>query len=164
MSTATDRRAGGEARGVTIRPAGVEDLGEASAVIERVGLFLGGIDAQFGPQYVLAVAPDGAIVGMAGVETYGSYGLLRSVAVLDSWRGRGIAAELSRDRIAWARTQSLDAVYLFTKHAAPYWARFGFVLVPLDTLPAALHAAEQWRSARERDLVSMVLTLPREGS
>lgn len=159
MSTVTSERADGDARVVTIRPASAGDLPAARGVIAGAGLFLGGLDEQFGAQYAVAESRDGEVVGVAGMEVYGAYGLLRSVCVLEPWRGQGIASRLARHRIAWARARGLRGVYLFTLRAAGFWAGFGFAPVAMDTWPEPLRDSAQWRHAAQKALISMVLPL-----
>lgn len=158
-STSMSERLDGDMRVVTIRPAGAGDLPAAREVIAGVGLFLGGLEEQFGAQYALAVTRDDVVVGVAGMEVYGAYGLLRSVCVQEPWRGRGIASRLARHRIAWARARSLRAVYLFTKDAAEFWTGVGFTPVALDAWPEPVQASAQWRSGHGRGLTGMVLPL-----
>jgi N-acetylglutamate synthase-like GNAT family acetyltransferase len=52
------------------------------------------------------VARAGAeLCGTAGIETYGTSGLLRSVAVQQKWRGRGIARALCEEVMHRASAQ-----------------------------------------------------------
>lgn len=155
-------RTHGEASRVTVRPARADEMERARAVVEEAKLFLGGFEDQFGPQYALAVTDDGSIVGVAGIETYGDVGLLRSVCVREPWRGRGIAARLVRDRIVWAKAHRLRALYLFTRQVA-FWAAFDFEMSDRDAWPSPLHASAQHRSAHSRGVVAMVLALDGSG-
>lgn len=156
MSTITDRhRTDDEASSVTIRPARAEEMERARAVVEEARLFLGGFEEQFGPQFALAVAADGSIVGVAGIEIYGDVGLLRSVCVREAWRGKGIAARLVRDRLVWARARELRAIHLFTTRVA-FWTAFDFEVSDPATWPAALHESVQFRLAEGRGVTAMV--------
>src|SRR5690349_21699963 len=62
-----------------VRPARAEDREAVADLLTRASLPLDGLEEQFGEQYVVADA-DGKIVGVEGIERYGSSGLLRSAA------------------------------------------------------------------------------------
>jgi amino-acid N-acetyltransferase len=144
---------------VMLRAAAMEDIPAAEALLRDCSLM--GLDAgaQFGPQYILALDEEGALVGMAGIEVYGPDGLLRSVAVVEGSRSQGIGAWLTLDRIAWARSQGLAAVYLLTTNGEAYFARHGFTRVAREDAPAAVAGSHQWSSACPASSVAMKLVL-----
>ena len=149
----------------TIRPAGAADLGAVSALLDQAHLAPNGIDAQFGPQFAVAVeTASGSVIGAAGVEMYGTagdaVGLLRSAVVDEKWRGHGIGAALTHDRLAWAEQEALRAVYLLTETAADYWPRFGFERTSRGDAPAALMASHEWKQGCPASAVAMRRTLP----
>jgi amino-acid N-acetyltransferase len=148
----------------TIRPATPDDLGAVTALLASGNLAPNGIEAQFGAQFAVAIDPTcDAVIGAAGVERYidgtGSYGLLRSAVVHDQWRGHGIGAALTHDRLAWAGNAGVSAVYLLTETAAEYWPRFGFQRTERTGAPAAIMASHEWRQGCPASAVAMRLTL-----
>src|SRR5277367_2674696 len=96
-----------------IIPASVRDLGPIAALLDDLDLPTAGIADQFPHAYVTAVQGD-AILGCAGLETHGRFGLLRSVAVRPEVQKEGIGRALVADRLAMAKALGLDAVYLLT--------------------------------------------------
>jgi amino-acid N-acetyltransferase len=132
-------------RDFEIRPASAADRDVVEALLRRTDLPADGLDEQFGDPYAVAVA-DGTIVGAAGVEVYGGAGLLRSVAVDPAWRGRGVGAALTRERLDWARGRGLDSVYLLTNTAAGYFPKLGFAPVPREQVPEAVRGSLQFAS------------------
>jgi amino-acid N-acetyltransferase len=128
---------------IEIRGARADDRDAVAALLERTALPPDGLDEQFGEAYAVAVA-DGEIVGAAGVEVYGSAGLLRSVAVDPGWRGRGLGQRLSEERLGWAAARGLDTVYLLTTTAADFFPRLGFVPVPREEVPAEVRGSLQF--------------------
>jgi amino-acid N-acetyltransferase len=99
---------------------------------------------QFGDAYVIAEA-NGALVGVAGMETHDTSGLLRSVAVAPAARSLGLGDALVRNRMQWARDRSVRAVYLLTTTASDYFARRGFVAVDRETAPAPIKASREFK-------------------
>jgi arsenate reductase len=147
-----------EIAGATIRPATSEDRERAERLLATCALPPDGLADQFPGGY--AVAEAGSVfTGLAGVEIYGPYGLLRSVAVAPGHRGRGIAARLVRDRIEWARTKNLSTLYLLTTTAAVYFPRAGFVRIARDEGPQEIRDCVQFTTACPGSSVLMKLDL-----
>jgi protein-tyrosine-phosphatase/N-acetylglutamate synthase-like GNAT family acetyltransferase len=121
------------------------DLPYVLALLEAVGLPTTGVADQFPGGYVVARAGS-EVVAAAGLESHGRAGLLRSVAVAESWRGRGIADRLIENRIQAARDAGLDAVYLLTTTAADYFRRREFRDVPRAQVPAELRSSPEFAS------------------
>jgi len=130
---------------IEIRGARAEDRDAVAALLERTALPPDGLDEQFGDPYAVAVA-DGEIVGAAGVEVYGSAGLLRSVAVDPGWQGHGLGRRLTEERLRWAAARGLDTVYLLTTTAAAFFPRLGFASVARDEVPAEVRGSLQFAS------------------
>jgi N-acetylglutamate synthase-like GNAT family acetyltransferase len=131
--------------GVTLAPARDEDLSDVRVLAAQCELPVEGIADQFPAGYVVA-RPSGTIVGAAGLETYGTQGVLRSVMVAPSERGTGLGVALTADRLVDARARGLAAVYLLTTTAAPFYARFGFRDFPRDGVPEAIARSPEFAS------------------
>jgi arsenate reductase len=143
---------------VKVRPVTLADLPAAERLIEECGLPLDGVTDQFGGGFVAAVIA-GELAGVAGVEVYGSYGLLRSVAVAPEHRGKGAAAALVRDCIEWSGKNSLAALFLLTTTAAAYFTRAGFETVPREEAPEEIRACREFRAACPASATLMRLRL-----
>jgi amino-acid N-acetyltransferase len=83
-------------------------------------------------------ATRGTVVGVAALETHQHVGLLRSVAVAISERGRGTGIALVGDRLTWARAKGIREIYLLTTTAASLFARFGFKETSRESAPTIL--------------------------
>lgn len=130
----------------TLRSARADDLADVAALLEASNLPADGLAHAWPDGYVVAEGADG-ICGVAGVECYERYGLLRSVAVRPGRRGTGLGDALVRDRLGWAAAQGLEAVYLLTTTAAAWFPRYGFVPASRDDVPAAVRASVEFASA-----------------
>ena len=126
-----------------IREAEASDLGLVRALLVEAGLPADGLEDQFGPRYAVAEA-GGALVGAAGVEVYGAFGLLRSVVVAPSHRGTGLGRALVADRMAWAQRERLAAVFLLTTTAPDFFAALGFERAVREAAPEEIRRSREF--------------------
>ena len=80
------------------------------------------------------------LVGTVAVEAYGGAGLLRSLAVRESYRNRGIATELLSRAIAYAQSKGIAQCFLLTSTAEDYFIEHGFEAVSRDSVPKEIAA------------------------
>ena len=97
------------------------------------------------------------LVGVAGVERHGSYGLLRSVAVNPRLRGSGLGAAMVADRVAWTERQGMTSLFLLTMDAERYFVRQGFVRLEPDAAPGEIQASSQFMDLCPASAVLMKL-------
>jgi len=143
-----------------IRAATREDLKAVRSLITEAGLPQDGLEDQFESGYAVAVE-SGRPVGVAAVERYAVYGLLRSVVTAADRRGRGIGESLVRDRLEWAERAGMESVYLLTTTAAGYFPRLGFAVVERAAVPPEIRASREFSSACPSSAVVMRLVLSR---
>lgn len=143
---------------IVIRPAVPEDLSPVLDLLAAAILPRAGVEEQFGDGYAVAEEA-GRVVGAAGVERYGSHGLLRSVVVDADRRGRGIGEALVRDRLAWADAAGIEALYLLTTTTPGFFARLGFEEIERSWAPATVQASAEFASLCPSDAVAMALRL-----
>ena len=129
--------------GPTLRPAGAADLAAVEALLSSRALPVEGVAGRFGPAYVVAES-QGRILGVAGVERYGRFGLLRSVAVAEGRQRRGLGQLLTRNRIDWSRDHGIDSLYLLTTTAPDFFARQGFREVPRLAVPIEVRTSPEF--------------------
>lgn len=128
----------------TLHPAAAGDLAAIVALLDDCGLPTGDFCGRLPGEFL--VAEDGAtLVGVVGIEPLGDIALLRSLAVLPRWRGRGVAAQLVERCEAQARAQGVEALYLLTTTAARYFGRRGYAEVARDAVPVAVAEHPQFR-------------------
>lgn len=147
----------------SIRAATTDDVDAVEMALRDSDLPLDGLRDQFGEGYAVAES-DGQIIGVEGIEVHGSDGLLRSAAVVSSWRGKGVGDALTRDRIDWARRRGLRALYLLTTTAGDYFPRFGFERADRGTAPSAVQASKEFSEACPSSALFMALPLQRESN
>ncbi|MBI4892465.1 MAG: GNAT family N-acetyltransferase [Acidobacteria bacterium] len=103
--------------------------------------------SQYGPQYAVAEAEDGTVVGVAGYERYGDASLLRSGAVAEERRSAGIGARLAADRLEHARRSGCATAFLLTDTAKEYWLKLGFEVTERAAAPAGIAQSLEWSHA-----------------
>ena len=118
-------------------PARPHDLRGALELLGRSELTQQDVSEGWGHYFVVR-EDDGRVVGVAGLELHGDFGLLRSVAVDEDYRGQGLAAALIEAVLQRAQRVGLRSVYLLTTSARDYFARRGFANVRRDDAPAAI--------------------------
>lgn len=139
-----------------LRPATPGDLPRVEALLTQNKLPLEGVDRAL--ECFVVAEHDGALVGVAGTERCGKgeYALLRSVAVDESWKGRGLGRALVTRAIADAESRGAQALYLLTTTAEHYFPSFGFTPTARESVPAPVAATVEFASACPASAVVMV--------
>ena len=119
-----------------IRPATAADFPAIHALLTAASLPVAGVDAASG-EYVVADLV-GKVVGVLGIEKSGDAALLRSFAVQADFRKRGIGEALVRHVLGQLKFEGISSLYILTNTAEAFAARFGFVKVSREELPAPL--------------------------
>jgi amino-acid N-acetyltransferase len=128
-----------------IRAAEPSDRQRVESLLVASGLPLDGVADHFPSFFV--VDEGGKIVGVAGVELYGQYALLRSVAVATDTKGTGVGTLLTRRAIDEAHARGARAIYLLTTTAEAFFPRFGFERVARDEVPERVRASREFQGA-----------------
>ena len=129
------------------------DLPAVEALLSAAGLPLAGATKAFEAG---VVARDGvAVIGAAGVERYGSAGLLRSVVVAPSRRGAGLGRDLVAATEDLARREGIRDLYLLTETAIDWFPRLGYAVVPRDEAAAAVGRSIEFTTACAETAVAM---------
>jgi len=118
---------------------------------EAAGIIAGGLDAP-GACWIAASTGD-AIAGVVGVETIVDAAVIRSLAVAEAMRRRGIGAALVNAARKAAHTRGARRLYALARRGDEYLLRFGFARVAaaelIDDL-AGTFTTEYLRSHPER--------------
>lgn len=137
-----------------LRSARPEDLGAVLALLEGASLPVVGVEEWF-DRFIVA-EHDGRVVGVAGLERHGNDGLLRSVAVTDDWRGRGLGGALTDEVLERCSRDAISAVYLLTETAENFFPRHGFVRIDRDAASDAVKQSAEFRELCPSSSVAMV--------
>jgi amino-acid N-acetyltransferase len=121
-----------------------QDLPEILQLLERSRLPTGDL-AQAKP--VFMGVRETALVGVVGVEPLGRFGLLRSLAVTEDARGRGLGSDLAQAAEQWAAEQGIEELYLLTTTAERFFARRTYAVQPREQVPEAIRGTTEFSSA-----------------
>jgi len=134
----------GESVTFVIAAANEADASAILGLLERCELPTAGVAENL--QAFAVARVDRSVVGTSGVEIYGAFGLLRSVAVDPASRDRGMATSLVEHAVARAERAGLCALYLLTTTARAYFERRGFAVCPRDEAPAGIRDSWEFRT------------------
>ncbi len=84
------------------------------------------------------------LLGAVGAELYGPVGLLRSLAVSESARGRSLGRRLCAHMESYVKSQGVQALYLLTENAAGFFAKLGFTVIARDQAPDAIRETQEF--------------------
>lgn len=102
-------------------------------------------DLDSSPVRLFVARDDGQVVGVGGIERYGTDALLRSVAVPDERRGNGYGTGIYHGIEARARDEGIERLYLLTTTADGFFADLGFEVAARDDAPAAIRGTTEFR-------------------
>ena len=95
--------------------------------------------------FTLALDND-RLIGSSGLVVIGPYGLLRSVAVLETYRKLKIGERLYHSALEIARDYAIREVWLITTTADRYFEKHGFERVVRTDVPPEIRAIPQFTS------------------
>jgi amino-acid N-acetyltransferase len=89
---------------------------------------------------------DGEIVGIGGAELYDDIALLRSITVLEKYRGKGIGNSIFFKIREYVKEHGVETVYLLTETAEKYFMTLGFTVISREVVPQEIRETEQFSS------------------
>ena len=143
--------------GISYRKATVTDWNQITNLLQNANLLLDG--AQEHLEHFVVVIKDEALIGCAGLEIYGEYALLRSVAVAEGARGQGLGIKLIEEILKRAKEDHLRTIILLTETAQDFFPKFGFKQIKRDDAPASVKESIEFKEACLASAVAMQLDL-----
>lgn len=99
----------------------------------------------------------GTLAGVCGIEPYGSFGILRSVAVQPAFRNQGIAASLYQEALTFCKDTGIHTLFLLTTTARDYFGRLGWTEISRAAVPQAVQQSEEFNSLCPDSATCMML-------
>lgn len=90
---------------------------------------------------------DEKVVGVGGVEIYGNYGLLRSLVIKESFRGKGYGRALCGKLLKYAKLKGVREIYLLTTTGENFFKKkIGFEVINRSMAPAAIQNTTEFKN------------------
>ncbi len=102
---------------------------------------------------------DDQLVGVIGVEVFGTVALLRSLAVDKRYRGQGLGLHLIGRAEEYAQSLGIEALYLLTTTAEGLFSKNGYASTIRETVPAVLQQTSTFGISCPSDAACMVKSL-----
>lgn len=106
-------------------------------------------------EYFIVSKVNNIVVGFIGMEPYGSVALLRSLVVVEDFRGQGIGRELTRRIIAQARQQGITDFYLLTTSVEKLCRKWGFQKIERHLVPEVIRNTAEFKELCPKTAVCM---------
>ena len=103
-------------------------------------------DLNMGQRIFLVALSNGKTVGCVAVEIYGDAGILRSLAVNNDYRGKGIGQKLVVEAESWSRDNGLKNLYLLTTTAAGFFPKMGWENTERISVPEGIAKSIEFAS------------------
>jgi amino-acid N-acetyltransferase len=121
----------------------LSSLDEIFPVLTGCDLPVADISASSPPQF-FGFRVAGSVVAVIGLEQFQSVGLLRSLAVAPSYRGRGLAQELVSYVESFAASHGVESLFLLTTTAEPFFIKQGYRPTSRQEAPQAIQVTPQF--------------------
>ncbi len=115
------------------------------ALLEEGDLHSGDLSREKLRHFLVARKGD-AVIGVVGLEVFPPHGLLRSLAVVEAYRGQGIARRLIGAIERHARNVGVRSIYLLTLTAAGLFEKCAYRQVRRESAPEDLQATEEFKT------------------
>lgn len=127
----------------TLRQAGPSDWAAVEALLLESGLPVDDLGEDKLDGFL--VAEDGSeLLGLIGLELYGTIGLLRSLVVAKEARRLGLAGKLIGALESAAEVAGVTELWLITVDAENFFGRHGFEIVTRDSVPEKIQQTEEF--------------------
>lgn len=100
---------------------------------------------------------DHEIVGCIGLEKHGTEGLLRSFAVENEFRNRGLGKEMYNRLLFYAAQKNITTLHLLTTTAKDYFLKTGFHLANRSNVPGVISQSREFAGLCPATSIYMVL-------
>lgn len=105
-----------------------------------------------------------SLVGVVGIEPYGTVALLRSLAVVSTQRGSGIGSLLLGQAEQYAAQKGIRSIFLLTTTAPAYFEKRGYRAIAREAVPEAIRSTKEFASLCPSSAVLMVKHLPAQSA
>lgn len=127
---------------ITIAPAGNKDRPAILALLADENLPT--TDLSENMDHFFTAKDSDRIIGVIGLEIYGPFGLLRSLAVAKEFRGQRIGSVLTSALETLSKQLSVSELYLLTETAPDFFKKFSYRVVDRKDVPDLIKASSEY--------------------
>ena len=104
---------------------------------------------------------DSKIIGTAGLEMNGKIGLLRSLSVIESQKGKGYGLLIVQNLEAYVKTKNIKVLYLFTTTAKDFFEKkCNYAVIKRVNVPIEIQSSQQFALVCPLSAVVMKKEIP----
>lgn len=138
---------------ITYRKAEKTDLEAVCQFLQNFQLPVAGVDEQFENFFLLF--DSSVLIGCAGLEFYGNYGLIRSVAIETSYQGKKYGNLIVNILETYAKDKNINELYLLTETAENFFTKLGYEKVERILVPPEIQNSLEYSSACKESAIVM---------
>lgn len=146
--------------GIVVRMAKQWDIPAMKRLLKKGDLHTEGIERHIEHFLVAEENRNGEVVGTAGMEVFGSNGLLRSLAVSSETGNAKLGLELLRIMLAFARKKGVRNLYLLSGRSHQLFDLFGFEQLDWEQVPEELKESSHLQQYQPERMCIMVYRFP----
>ncbi len=136
-------------------------LEKLQAFLQKNGLPFSDVKLK-GSVYLMYLDEHQHLVASGGLEIFGKYALLRSVAVDQQQRGKKLGDKITKDLISKAKSLGIAEVYLLTETAEEFFAQRGFNKISRASAPIDILNSSEFKTVCPASAVCMVHKLNKD--
>ena len=107
-------------------------------------------------EHFLVIRKETQLTGVIGLELLEKSALLRSLAVSENTRKRGVASRLVKRAEVYAKTKKIESLYLLTTTAEGFFEKLGYVKTDRSEVPIVVQETIEFKSICPSTAVCMV--------
>lgn len=127
-----------------LRSANAQDLSSIENLLKEDRLPYQDISEKLADLFIGCVNSEA--IGIGGLEVYQNSGLLRSLVVERSYRGRGYGKTFTAHLLRYAKSVNVERVYLLTTTATTFFTQLGFEKIDRSLAPSVIQNTSQFTS------------------
>jgi len=131
---------------IDIEAFSIYDNKEVLDLLNEAELPINDLTSEKMKNFIVARRKDGSIIGVVGVEMYQGSGLLRSLVIQPSYRGKGLGSQLTRKIESYAWQNGIKTLYLLTMTAADFFPKIGYEVTQRDKVPESIAKTEEFKN------------------
>ncbi len=128
------------------------------ALLQAQGLPVADITEEHLEHFFFA-GPDGSPTGLVGLELHGPNALLRSLAVGDNARRKGLGSTLVEHAEQYAISKNVRSIYLLTTTAETFFKRLGYGRIDRSQAPLSIERSTEFAGLCPASSAFMVKSL-----